>query len=904
MMASKGPLLLLVGLQTLGLASCSREVPDSLQEKAASPLQVKVAGCETWSGDSACVVGTVPLWVWVSGNENFALELDGAQQILQPTPTPAGQLYELQVPSTARELRLVAARRPVFELKLAPSLRPAWYWEVVNLANGGARPAAEELVSRQAESQAAWKLFFQARFAHRRGERGEAARLAKQGAELWIAADLPGYAINDFAFASRMLIDESRYAKSRQSLDAAGRVLESTAGWSAEPVRLHFLVEHQRAALAHLTGDVRTSLASLDALNLLREGKLLTNEESSDFGQLRAIVLVQLGRFAEAAEMLDGLRSLGLEPADTADLDLNRGWTAVLARRAGQDDKDPRPFLEEAWSYYSHSGLGGQKFNAQINLAAAAVLEGRLEEAETHLRLAFPFRKAAKASERFVFDELQARLLLLRGQPQAALERFNELDIEANLRHLPGASWQAQIGKAEAMAALGQRAAAAEAYERAARIESHELLFIPLDKGRETFLAQRERTIRQHLDLLLADGQRQEAFDLVRRRRSQSLAMLRRDERLASLDPAQREDWDRAAENYRRRQAELERNADESADLPFGENRRSRSAVQSAELSAILDESLAKLGRRDLPFERRPARPGELVLAFFPRASSWLVFVQDDRGHIGLEEQEVPPGGDLESVAAELLARVAPQIHASEKLRILPWGDLDFHALPFEGRPLLATKTVVYGVDAGGGAEDETPGELRAVLVGDPGSNLASSGKEIDFARKILAGQSGIEVEEPLIGKDQALAPAVRAALERADYFHFAGHGEFSHEGSQSRLSLRGGDLKAGDVFTFKKVPALVLLSSCSVGRSARASGVEGLGLAYAFILAGSRQVVAATREVNDKDTAALIEAFYENLFERPGRIDLATALHRAQIKVSQEDPSSDSWKAFRAFEP
>lgn len=897
-MALYSRVLLLAGLQVVGLVSCSRE--------ERGPFEVKVAGCESWSGDSACVVGTAPLRVWVAGNETFAVELDGTTPILKPLPSSGGQRFELQVSSTDKKLRLVGSRRPAFELILAPSPKPPWSRDVADLAKRGELAAAEDLVARQPGNELPWKLFFQSRFAYSHGNRGEAARLARECAELWLAAKMPGYAIGDFLFASQMLADETRYAESRQSLDAASRILDSTASWPAEPVRLHFLVGHQRAILAHLTGDVRSSLASLDRLVYFRdECRLLSDQESSDLGQLTALVLDELGRFTEAAEMLDGLRSLKLDAASLADLDTNRGWTALLARQAGQQDQDPRPFFEAAWSYYSRSGLGRQKFNVQVNLAAAAVLDGRLEEADRHLLLALPFRQEAKATEKLMSDELQARLLLLRKQPQAALEKFNQLDIEAQLRHLPAASWQAQIGKAEAMAALGQRAAAADAFERAARIESRELLFIPLDKGRETFLAQREGTIRQHLDLLLADGKLQEAFDLVRRRRSQSLTLLRRDERLASLDPAQREDWDRAAEHYRRRQAELEQDADELADLPAGENRRAQAAGYSAELAAILDRSLAKLGLGDLSFAARPARPGELVLAFFPREGSWLVFAQDDRGHIDLEERNVPPGGDLESVAADLLARVAPQIHASRKLRILPWGDLDFHALPFEGRPLLATKPVVYGVDAGADLPDgRPPGALRAVLVGDPGSNLASSGKEIDFARKILSGQSGIELEEPLIGKDRALAPAVRAALERADYFHFAGHGEFSPEGSQSRLSLRGGDLKAGDVFTFKRVPDLVLLSSCSVGRSARALGVEGLGLANAFILAGSRQVVAATREVDDRDTAALIQALYENLFRSPGPIDLTMALQQAQIRFSQKNPARDSWKAFRAFEP
>ncbi len=216
-----------------------------------------------------------------------------------------------------------------------------------------------------------------------------------------------------------------------------------------------------------------------------------------------------------------------------------------------------------------------------------------------------------------MYDELEARMLLLDGQPQAALDRFQALDLEASRRYQMGSLWQAQIGKAEALAALGQRAAAAAAFERAERLENRELIFIPLDRGREQFLAQRERTTRQHLELLLGDGRTEDALELIRRRRIQALSLLQRDERVAALDPQARQAWEQAATDYRRLQRELEN----AAPAAGGRGPR-RAAPTTARRSASNGSARCSTGRWPASACPSPPSPGRRIAA---RASSpWL----------------------------------------------------------------------------------------------------------------------------------------------------------------------------------------------------------------------------------------------------------------------------------------
>ena len=91
---------------------------------------------------------------------------------------------------------------------------------------------------------------------------------------------------------------------------------------------------------------------------------------------------------------------------------------------------------------------------------------------------------------------------------------------------------------------------------------------------------------------------------------------------------------------------------------------------------------------------------------------------------------------------------------------------------------------------------------------------------------------------------------------------------------------------------------------ACESGRAPVADklAVEGLGVAQALVLAGSRQVIATTRPVADTAARRLMEAVYAQL--RPGEpVDLAAALATAQREASTADAASD-WAAFRVLVP
>ena len=145
-------------------------------------------------------------------------------------------------------------------------------------------------------------------------------------------------------------------------------------------------------------------------------------------------------------------------------------------------------------------------------------------------------------------------------------------------------------------------------------------------------------------------------------------------------------------------------------------------------------------------------------------------------------------------------------------------------------------------------------------------------------------------------------AATVRGPLATADLLHYAGHGTFSGFGGweSSLLLAEETKLTLGDLLALERVPASVILSSCDTGRSANEIPVSGLGLAHAFLLAGSREVVASTRLADDRE----VPAFFADLYRRWDREpDLAVALQGAQLAWRKQSPKAD-WESFRLFEP
>jgi hypothetical protein len=232
----------------------------------------------------------------------------------------------------------------------------------------------------------------------------------------------------------------------------------------------------------------------------------------------------------------------------------NAAWNRLLALEAGEPAEDPTPMLEQVRALYE-DGCDAQvdsRVNVHLNLALASLQAGRTDDAQAQLEAAEPLRGQASAGLSLWWRDLDARLALAQSRPRDALRAYEELDALASAGAAPEAQWRAALGQAQTLVALGDRDAALAAYARAEQLLDGESLQVPMQEGRETFAARRERATREHVAQLLIADRADEALGVVRRARSRTLRALYRQDRLAQLAGPERARWDAAVAEYRR----------------------------------------------------------------------------------------------------------------------------------------------------------------------------------------------------------------------------------------------------------------------------------------------------------------------------------------------------------------
>ncbi len=888
------------------------------------------------------------LWLPVATTAEVEVNLDGQPLDSQQVSTERvgdGWRWRLrQVPLPAR--LDVRTSEQSWTLQLEPWRTPDWLAALTERLRAGDFAAARGLLEvRLAEApDDGAALSMQGRFAQQRDGDLEAALASFDAA----VADhgRRGKRLSQVVDGTRAVyllleLGEYRFAEARRRLQELGVQ-------DRDPAEASYYLEYYRGVLAQRIGDLRSALEFLSAAASTAERTGLLAEQRLA-QQVRGSVLAELGRSEDAAALYEHLQE-SPEPDEQPAKSCfrvqqlnNQAWASLLTLEAGGVPRHaPEALLRQALDDL-RGGAGllcmdaqAEEANLQLNLALASLHQGDTEAArrslETYGRQA-PEAAALPPLQRLWHQELQARLALEEGQPSRALELYDRL-AAADPAAFPAARWRAQVGRGRALRVLGRPGDALVALEQAERLLDAESLGVPVHAGRDTFLSGREAAARLQVRLLLDAGRIDDALATARRNRARLLLGLRWADRLARLTPAEQARWDETLAAYQRQRAQLDAEAADDWRLPADQLAVVRAARsrQGQELAGLLDRALSVLGTAAPTLA--PLRAGELVLLYHPVAGDppnaqrregsdaehgdrWVGFAATPDG-VSIHWLADP--GTLLSqprrLAEALFTPVAAQIHAARRVRFLPYGQLrgvDLHALPFDAEILLAAVPVTYGLDleavSGGRAES-----ARALLVADPLEDLPAARAEVAVIADLLrASEPGWELRR--LEGAAAEAGTVRALLEEVALFHYAGHGRFA--GWSSALPLAGGGrLTVGDILALQRAPAQVVLSGCETGRAASSSAVESIGLAQAFLAAGSRRVLAAVRPVRDRAAADLVTAWYRR---RPDKTSLAVfdpaagpaavsedpaaVLRRVQLAWRAREPSAD-WASFRLFEP
>jgi tetratricopeptide (TPR) repeat protein len=882
------------------IAAC-RKVPSPTAR--ASALEVEPSGCAAIAQGRACVVGedgALRVLVLAPGDATFACD-GGAVDAERLAAFEDASLHRVRPAPGARRLVVrVGASEGAVDLRW--DRFPPWYAEARALSAKGRLDEALDVVRARFgapdEGEAALAVGQAARFEILRDHVDESVRLFRDAIPRDRRAGRVSAAVDDavglaFALSQR----STRYAEARAALDGVRDLLPSYPDGRV-------LEAYHRAEIDSEAGDRR------DALRGLRDAdRLATRLGLARLSRVvRTMIASQLDRFGRLEDALAIRRALDRElegaPEACDRLALRSGLgfgLLLLSIDAGGDAARVREATAALERARGESACTESYLHAVTlgNLAFARLLAGDADAAAALLAEARARVTQTPLSEGFFWLDLEGRIALARGDAARSFAAYDEMERRASAALLPGYEWAALAGRGAALEALGRAREALEAYGAAEERLDDATLAIPVGEGRARFLVERGRSAARGIALLLAAGRDAEAMRWARRSRRRVVAGLEASRRVARLDAGERTRWEEAVGRYAQERAAIDGEAARDWMLPVNElavaqaRRRER---EGALRGAV--EGLLAVGGGEASSARAEAPPaaGELLLAFHPASAGWTGFAADASGVTAYAVPALAGDAPPERLARAILEPARARLARATHVRVLLPGGLariDVHALPWDGGPLVARVPVEYGLDLA--PSPSAPSEpARALVVGDPRRDLPAARVEArDVARALAAPVTLLEGPE-------ATHAAIVGALGAATLFHYAGHATFEGEdGWDSTLPLAAnGKLLVSDVLALGRAPAQVVLSGCSAARTADVSPGDSIGVAQAFLVAGSDVVVAPTRPVSDALSARFARALHDALRADP---DVARAARAAALALRADDPASD-WASFRVL--
>jgi len=180
--------------------------------------------------------------------------------------------------------------------------------------------------------------------------------------------------------------------------------------------------------------------------------------------------------------------------------------------------------------------------------------------------------------------------------------------------------------------------------------------------------------------------------------------------------------------------------------------------------------------------------------------------------------------------------------------------------------------------------------------------DLPETGEEVEEIGKIVGSGSVL-----LLGKDATESAFKKEPLDQFRVLHLAVHGFVDTQFPERSALVLGTDPSSGDdgllqvreIIRLRLNAELTTLSACDSGVG-KLQGQEGVSnLVEAFLVAGSRSVVASLWSADDTFASALMERFYQHLADHE---DASSALRDAKLDLLKEYGNQVSpfyWAAF-----
>jgi CHAT domain-containing protein len=226
-------------------------------------------------------------------------------------------------------------------------------------------------------------------------------------------------------------------------------------------------------------------------------------------------------------------------------------------------------------------------------------------------------------------------------------------------------------------------------------------------------------------------------------------------------------------------------------------------------------------------------------------------------------------------------------------------------------RPFLGVGDVAYENQGGAGRRIPAPDTVRgrvlrgmADLSGMRLQDLPQTREEVEEIGNIVGPEAVM-----LLGKDATETAFKKEPLDQFRVLHLAVHGFADTQYPERSALVLGTDPKSGDdgllqvreIIRLRLNAELTTLSACDTGVG-KLQGQEGVSsLVEAFLVAGSKSVVASLWSADDTFASALMDRFYQRLGQGE---DTGSALRGAKLDLLAkygEQVSPFYWAAFVA---
>lgn len=521
---------------------------------------------------------------------------------------------------------------------------------------------------------------------------------------------------------------------------------------------------------------------------------------------------------------------------------------------------------------------------------------------------------------------------LMIGKSQLELGRIAEakeaLDSVVTHKRAPDQGdvyWIALYERGRVAEREGKPAEAIEYYRRAIEVIEQQRSSLTTEATKIGFVGNKQQVYARSIALLVAAERPAEAFDFVERSKARALVDLLAEKKDFAVRGADAErarlvlaDLDRA---------ELDARSLASPSEATGGIQRRSLRVLRDELETVAPELSSLVAVSSVPEKeiRTLLGPDEALIEYYYDDTALYAFVVTAAGvqairleRAGLAEQvselrralELPWDdsfhGPAQRLNDALIKPLEPRIKAA-KLVIVPHGAL--HYMPFaallaEGGRYLLDRYALRLTPSASVLKFLRPVSPRPVagLLAFGNPDLGDSKLDLAFAEGEARVVGGLFPESRVLVRKEASEGNFRKAAAAFQRIHLATHGKFRAESPlDSGLFLakdgeHDGVLRVAELYTINLDADLVTLSACETALGKIDSGDDVVGLTRGFLYAGARSIVSSLWSVDDRATAALMRAFYENL-EKMGKRE---ALRQAQIRTREAFPHPFFWAAFQ----